>query len=616
MVISHPAGSGAIVSDPSAATPTFTPDFPGDYQLRVVATDSTSRKSPAAFVNITANACAPIVAAFSTQSAIIGRAVTLTAPPVTDTCVPSPSFTYQWTLITRPSRSEALLVAANTSAASFTPDVAGDYQAQLVVTDQAGFVSAPQTVVVHAAPCGAAAPALSNLAASPAMPNIGDTTAFSVQVTDPNATTCSSAVPVTPFRYSWSLVSKPRGSAASMALQTSATPLLVPDVPGAYEVSVIVMDALGNSSDPAFLTISTTSCGFFAPITAIAQPSPIATNSNTPVALSAVATSSDNDSATCPARFRDTFTFTWSIVSAPGASRLSATSGASTSFTASSAGTYTVQAVATASNGTSSAPAFVTINVAACGSASPVIVATANAPAFPAPTQDVSLTAQASDPDTACGFPAPGFTWSIHSLPQGSATVLQNPGGAAHFVPDVQGTYVFRVVATDSTGLSSAPSFVSIDVFSPDPDKSTITVLGGSSVATVVADDVNAGTITVTLRNRAGSPMAQLPVRITASGTGNTFNPGGAFASGSTDVNGVFTATMVSTTAELKTFSAIAGPAFAPVTLNTHPQLEYVAGPAARIVVTIGANPAATGMASSFTAIARDHTIRTIVLQV
>ncbi|MFL5313327.1 MAG: PKD domain-containing protein, partial [Myxococcales bacterium] len=42
-VVSRPPESGAIVSDPSSATPTFTPDVPGSYQLRVVATDSTGR---------------------------------------------------------------------------------------------------------------------------------------------------------------------------------------------------------------------------------------------------------------------------------------------------------------------------------------------------------------------------------------------------------------------------------------------------------------------------------------------------------------------------------------------------------------------------------------------
>jgi hypothetical protein len=58
---------------------------------------------------------------------------------------------YQWTLTTKPAGSAATLVQADTAKPSFTPDVAGDYVATLVVSD-ASLASAPDTVSITVLP--------------------------------------------------------------------------------------------------------------------------------------------------------------------------------------------------------------------------------------------------------------------------------------------------------------------------------------------------------------------------------------------------------------------------------------------------------------------------------
>src|SRR5919201_423991 len=95
-----------------------------------------------------------------------------------------------------------------------------------------------------------------------------------------------------------------------------------------------------------------------------------------------------------------------------------------------------------------------------------------------------------------------GFSWSVFSRVQDSRTVLQNPTPDAahptHFVADVDGTYTFRVVATDSTGLSSAPAFVKVRAAPPDAAASTVVTTVNASGLSPIADGADSVTITTT----------------------------------------------------------------------------------------------------------------------
>ena len=110
-VNSRPPTSSAIVSDPSSATPIFTPDVAGDYQLRITALDSTGRSSPAAFVNVTADTCSLLAPTASFSSAVLsgttGTLVNLSAIVATNNCLSTGTFSYSWKLAQRPAASHA-----------------------------------------------------------------------------------------------------------------------------------------------------------------------------------------------------------------------------------------------------------------------------------------------------------------------------------------------------------------------------------------------------------------------------------------------------------------------------------------------------------------------------
>ena len=58
--------------------------------------------------------------------------------------------TYVWTIVQAPAGSTAFLTTPTASIASFTPDLAGDYGLQLIVTNNAGLASAPDSVTITA----------------------------------------------------------------------------------------------------------------------------------------------------------------------------------------------------------------------------------------------------------------------------------------------------------------------------------------------------------------------------------------------------------------------------------------------------------------------------------
>ena len=73
---------------------------------------------------------------------------------------------YRWMLAKAPAQSHATIASEDAITTSFTPDVAGDYVVELLVSDGA-LTSPPATVTVTAGPCGAAVPKVNSITASP-----------------------------------------------------------------------------------------------------------------------------------------------------------------------------------------------------------------------------------------------------------------------------------------------------------------------------------------------------------------------------------------------------------------------------------------------------------------
>lgn len=134
-LVSTPAGSSTVLSNPADVNPTFTADMDGTYVVELIVNDGTTASSPAT-VTITASTAnsAPTANAGPNQSVSAGTIVTLNGSGSSDP--DNDALTYNWTLVSRPTGSTATLPnPADTEQVFITPDVAGDYVVQLVVND-------------------------------------------------------------------------------------------------------------------------------------------------------------------------------------------------------------------------------------------------------------------------------------------------------------------------------------------------------------------------------------------------------------------------------------------------------------------------------------------------
>jgi hypothetical protein len=147
-LISVPAGSSAVLSDPTAAAPTFTADLDGDYVVQLIVNDGSVNSNPDS-VTITAATVnsAPVANAGPNQNVATGSLVSLDGSGSSD--ADSDPLTYSWSLISTPAGSSAELSDPTAAAPTFTADLDGDYVVQLIVND--GTVdSAPDSVTISA----------------------------------------------------------------------------------------------------------------------------------------------------------------------------------------------------------------------------------------------------------------------------------------------------------------------------------------------------------------------------------------------------------------------------------------------------------------------------------
>jgi hypothetical protein len=602
-VVSLPSGStvpnatsgGVFGSPPAPLTSSslnFYADVAGTYVFSVTTTDSTGLTSAPMQVTIQTAACGPTMLGVigsttavptiapttslpmsgGTTSPILGDRVTLqiiqpktttpATPLVQDVCVTSPSFSYQWTLLSRPTTSQATVATPTALTSSFSPDVAGTYQVQLIVTDNAGLASAPQIKTFQAASCGQAKPLVTPISTVNATvtgtANVGAVVQLSATVSEAANSAClTNSVALDPYQYRWSLISAPAGSKATLSATTATGTAVaatsspgagavhfVPDVQGGdYQFSVTVTDALGNVSDPQFKTVHATLCGANVPVApAIGKsgatalfPTTADVNSNFDLTLTENAFDPNTvdgttngtacptvPSASSPAFPTGTITkYAWSIVSStPVNARASLTSSSSnpTTFRASTPGTFAVQVVVTSSNGLTNTQTG-TVVASPCGSAAPQVVSLASSVARPPVGSSATLTATIYDADTAaggnCGATptianvATGYTWSIVSAPAGNTVTILSTDNTSTLskTPNVAGTYVFSVVYTDAQGLASAPVQITVPTGTCFPSaqaSGTVTIVGGAgSISATVAGTTSTVTWTTSDANTA-----------------------------------------------------------------------------------------------------------------
>ena len=226
--VSRPAGSSASITNAGAANASFVADVPGAFELRLTVTDNQGATATDTVV-VTATpgaARAPNANAGPDQSAGVGVTVTLNGSASSDP--QGGALTFAWTFLSRPAGSNATLVNASTATPTFTPDVAGPYEVQLIVIDNEGLTDR-DTVRVTVTQQNRA-PTLSLTA--PDVVLVGSEITVLASASDPDGN---------PVTVTFALVERPAGSTAGLT-DLGDRARFTGDVPGTYRVRATASD--------------------------------------------------------------------------------------------------------------------------------------------------------------------------------------------------------------------------------------------------------------------------------------------------------------------------------------------------------------------------------------
>ena len=428
--VQRPAGSAAALDDPNSVTPHFTIDIAGDYIVELVVDDGFAASVPDS-VTISTENTAPVADAGVDQTGHANTQVTLDGSGSFD--VDDDELTFSWSFVSRPAGSAAALENANTVTPWFTIDVPGGYVVQLVVND--GIVSsAPDTVTVsteNSAPVANAGPDRTA--------QVGDTVSL-----DGSG---SSDIDNDALSFTWTIVSRPSASTASLSSRNVVRPTVLIDEAGAYVFRLVVNDGSVDSA-PDTITISTVNT------------SPVANAGadqgrcvGDAVTLDGSGSSDVDD---------DELEFSWSFTSRPaGSSAALANAGSvSPSFTLDKAGDYVLRLIV--SDGS------------ALSEPDSVTVSTQNT--APVANAGLDQTVQAGATATVSGSGSSDvdndeltFAWSFTSRPSGSTAALDAPTQVtSRFTVDVAGDYVLQLVVNDGRA-NSAPDTVTVSTENSPP---------------------------------------------------------------------------------------------------------------------------------------------------
>ena len=194
------------------------------------------------------------------------------------------------------------------------------------------------------------------------------------------------------------------------------------------------------------------------------------------------------------------------------------------------------------------------------------------------------------------GNPVGGQTVELGST--GTFNTLSAPG-----VTDAAGVYTGSIRSTRAeTKIISAtvnPGAGQIVLtptasveFVPGNISAAVSTLRAVPAVNVTADDVQTSVITVVVLDGLQNPLAGVNVQLFSTGTGNTLS-----APGTTDANGIYTGSIRSTRAELKTVSAMANA----VSLAQTVTVDFVAGPVDATNSTVVAAPTTRSAGQSST---------------
>jgi hypothetical protein len=435
-ITKSPAGSKVALSSATAITPKATLDLVGDYELQLIVTDNHGAASAAAKIAVKAHEKTnenhkPIAVAEAAATDVkVGQDAAVDATKSSDPDA-GDKITYAWTFTKVPAGSAAKFADATASKTKFTADKEGEYIAQLIVTDSHAAASDPKTVTIKATAAVINHAPTAKAEATPAkvrpakVVNLDGSTS-----TDPDAGD--------KLTYAWTIKSAPATSKAAIAAADAPKTTFRPDLEGDYKLELVVTDSKGLKSDPAASVVITASKDAnFAPV-AIIKAAPSAIEIKAKLTLDGTASTDADD---------DKLTYAWSIVSAPHASvaALVGPTAPVATLVPDVIGNYVFSLTVTDDHGKASAPVNVSVEAVVVDG-----VPTAKAVASPDKTETgrvVTLDATgSSDPEN----DPLAYTWTVVANPTGSTVKLSDPKAPRPtFTADMEGTYVFGLVASD-----------------------------------------------------------------------------------------------------------------------------------------------------------------------
>ena len=240
-IANAPPGSTAQLSEVAAVMPTFVADLAGEYRIELTVNDGKVDSLPDAVIVTTIPGNAPPVAdAGPDQTVLIGDTVRLNGSGSSDADLDT--LTYNWILASVPAGSAAMLSDSTAVDPKFFVDLPGNYVAELIVNDGLAD-SSPDTVSI-------------STANSPPVANAGPDQV--VAAGEPVQLNGSGSFDADndPLTFSWSLTTRPAGSAAALDDRTVASPWLVTDLVGTYVAQLIVNDGNVNSAADTVVIIA------------------------------------------------------------------------------------------------------------------------------------------------------------------------------------------------------------------------------------------------------------------------------------------------------------------------------------------------------------------------
>jgi RHS repeat-associated protein len=238
--ISVPAGSQAQLASTGAVTTRFLADKPGAYALQLIVNDGQVDSAPANVI-ISTQSTPPAANAGPDQTVIVGANVQLDGSK--SAAANGGALTYRWALITVAPGSAAALVNPTKVNPTFVLDKAGIYIVQLIVNDGQSD-SAPNTVVITTE---------NSRPVADAGPNQGAQVGQTVTLDGTGSHDADNDA----LSFSWSLLTKPANSIATIIDADQPKASLACDLPGTFIAQLIVSDGQLDSP-PATTTVTVT----------------------------------------------------------------------------------------------------------------------------------------------------------------------------------------------------------------------------------------------------------------------------------------------------------------------------------------------------------------------